>query len=85
VSAPFRDAETAHEARAQQLEEEVLELRARVAAYDGENRDAVMAGQLARLRADIEVAKAERERLRAELQSLGALPPRGQPGRPRDE
>jgi len=68
---PFRDDATALEARMRQIQEEIEELRARLLAYEGENRDAVIAAHLSGLRAEIEAEKVERERLLGELRRLG--------------
>jgi regulator of replication initiation timing len=70
MTAPFRDDATALEARLGQLLDEIEDLRTRLQAYEGENRDAVIAAQLGRLRADIETETIERQRLRAELRRL---------------
>ena len=67
---PFRDQATAVEARTRQLREEIDDLRNRLAAYEGENRDAVVAAQLGRLRAEIALLTGERERLRSILRRL---------------
>jgi hypothetical protein len=70
VTDPFRDDATALDERVRQLVSEIDDLRIRLAAYEGENRDAVVAAQLGRLRADIELATVERDRLRVELRAL---------------
>jgi predicted nucleic acid-binding Zn-ribbon protein len=67
MSDPFRDETTALEARADQLRGEIDELRAQLEAFEGENRNVVVAAQFAQLRADIATSKAERSRLLAEL------------------
>jgi hypothetical protein len=67
MSDPFRDEETALEERMRQLFEEIEDLRARLSAFEGENRDAVIAAQLTVLRSDIEQLTIERDQLRAEL------------------
>jgi hypothetical protein len=68
---PFRDDTTALDARMHQIREEIEELRARLLAYEGENRDAVIAAHLSGLRAEIEAQKVERERLLGELRWRG--------------
>jgi hypothetical protein len=68
---PFRDDATALAARTGQLLEEIEDLKTRLAAFEGENRDAVVTAQLNRLRAEIERLTFERDGLRA---LLGRLP-----------
>lgn len=70
MSDPFRSHDVALAARAQQVQEEIDELRERLAVYEGENRDAVITAQLERLRADIRLLIADRDELAAELRRV---------------
>lgn len=63
----FRDQDVAVEARIQQVLDEIGILRERLAAFEGENRDAVIASQLDQLRARVVELRAKRDGLRFEL------------------
>jgi hypothetical protein len=80
MSDPFRSHGIALEARTQAVLDEIEVLRERLAAYEGENRNAVVAAQLERLRADIRLLLTERQELIAELRRIRILGESGADG-----